>query len=424
MEYPNRHNSHILENKSEIFFKQFIPPEWVLNKYQIDYGLDYNCEIVEKNQVIGVNFSIQLKAKKQERNKGFVIINNLKRGTIKRWKNRLEPIMIIVYIEKDNCAYWDWIYENTFDLIKTNNYYQIKINKKNRLNKIDWQEIENYVKRVFANKNSLHDFPLKTDNIMLNDAWRFYFNRKFEKALIMFKEFKTNGKSIEVLNAIALCEYELYHYQEALISINKAIGIKKIPILLLNKASILTECGDLSKNEKYLLLAKEIFEELLKNEKNSVLYYNYANCLKSLKKYKLARDYYKKSIQLNPNNDQGWKNLGSTYFELGEHLLEIKCYDNALKLNPKLSEALFSKGNTILNIYGDANTGLRLMLKAIRINRDNKYEIAFPYVYFWIAEAYFSLGKYKIAVKWNEKGLNLNPIDEYFIKQKERFLGK
>ncbi len=67
MDFPNRHRNHQIEELSERFFKSHIPIEWVTNKFVIDYGTDYNCEIAVNEGMTGRNFSVQLKGKEHER---------------------------------------------------------------------------------------------------------------------------------------------------------------------------------------------------------------------------------------------------------------------------------------------------------------------------------------------------------------------
>ena len=102
---PNRHRNHEIETLSERYFQNFIPISWVVNPFRLDYGTDYNCEITVDNKVSGMNFSVQLKGKETELDKEFIKII-LKKTTITRWLNRLEPTMIIAFIVDENKAFW------------------------------------------------------------------------------------------------------------------------------------------------------------------------------------------------------------------------------------------------------------------------------------------------------------------------------
>ncbi len=61
--YPIRDDNAILESVSEQYFKEHLPAAWIREKPQADYGVDLNVTLVVNNEVIGLNFSVQLKAK-------------------------------------------------------------------------------------------------------------------------------------------------------------------------------------------------------------------------------------------------------------------------------------------------------------------------------------------------------------------------
>lgn len=54
--------AHVNEDKSEDIFKKHIPVEWIIRKIPKDYGIDYEIEIVENEEVTGKQIWIQLKS--------------------------------------------------------------------------------------------------------------------------------------------------------------------------------------------------------------------------------------------------------------------------------------------------------------------------------------------------------------------------
>jgi len=418
---PIRPRNHILETISENYLRTQIPPEWILSKSEIDYGTDFNCEVSIENQVIGTNFSIQLKAKEKDENETFVLVKKLKKGTINRWLKRLEPTAIVVYVEELKEAFWTWIEKDTFDLTKKNKTYQIKIPKTNILSLTDWKKLHADVEIIFSKRYRLYELPKNITKIEEQETWNLYINHNYPLALLGFnKLIKIDSENPLFWNSIAICEYQLYNYKKALIAINKALELKDDNSIRLNKASILTEYGTELQDDHLLELAIKEYNQLLPDNFDNNVLYNYANCQKALKQFVVAKDSYEKSLQINPNNAKAWKNLGSVYFELQNHNLEIVCYDNALEIEPNLSEAIFSKGVTTFKIFGKTEQGLELMIKAEKLDANKNYELSFPYVYFWIAEAYLDLKNIEKASKWNKKGLTINPIDNYFIQQSDR----
>ncbi|MFW6046509.1 MAG: tetratricopeptide repeat protein [Candidatus Woesearchaeota archaeon] len=413
---PSRHRNHEIEELSERFFKNNIPPSWIINKFHIDYGTDYNCEISLDKKVTGINFTVQLKGKETDSKHYYITIDKIKRSTINRWLNRLEPTMIIVYIVDENEAYWCWFEKNKVDLSEPKQNFRIKISRENKISKINWDSIVNYLEKVFSRKNLLYELPDKDTN---ENVWNLFFNKEFNKALPKFKELTKTYNKGDIWNALSICHYELFHYQDALIAINKAIELHKDNMLLLNKAAILTEQGILYNDKIKLKQAKELYQNLIETGEDSAeLHYNYANALNNLGEYEESIKEFIISLEINPNYAEAWKNLGSVYYKFGDHEKEINCYDKALTIKPKLQEALFSKGNTLFFVFKKFDKGLELMIESTKIS--NRFEYHFPYVYFWIAEAYLGLKKYNFAIQWNKKGLKNNPSDKYLLKQKER----
>lgn len=423
MDLPKRHKNHVIETKSEIFLKSKIPYSWVLNPFSIDYGTDFNCEIVIDENVTGMNFTIQLKGKEKEINNDYVNLN-LKKSTLKRWNNRLEPTMIVAYVVEENEAYWHWFQEADVNLTLPNNSYKIKISKHNKLSLLDWNLIVEKIKDIFSKKHLLYSLPIL--NNKNKDAWNLYFEGKYEAALpLLYEIIKDDSKDSIVYEAIAICEFILFNYTKAILNINKALELNKNNSnILSNKASILIEIGSLNNDNNKIDEGIKILEFVLEKEKNksSNLYYNLGTTYFRRLNYKLAIEFFLKAIQINPNNTDYWNNLGNAYMITGNHDLEMICYDNALKINPNKAETLFSKGSSMFRYLKKVDEGLELMLKSSQLT--NRYEIDNPNFFFWIAEAYIYKNDLKNALIWNEKGLIFFSNDFYLLNQSIRLKSK
>lgn len=416
-EKPIRHASHILEEKSERFFLNCIPDNWVKNKINKDYGIDYFVDIVDKNNVTGMNFSVQLKGKNKELNKKFITIP-IKRSTFNYWIARLEPILLIVYIEDENEGYFKWIHKNSIDLTRKNTTFRILIDRDQKLSKLNWEATKKSIEKIFNRKflleNSEVDFFVG-DNEKV--AWKNYLQGNIELALHYFNIVLKTNESKFVLNAVAMCYYSIYDYTKALIYINKALKISNDEILFLNKASILVEDGILKNQIEKLEEAKKIFRIYINGSDEYQTHYNYANALSHLplqEDWILAEKEYKISLNLNPNHAQAWKNLGSLYFKFEKYEEELNCYDKALILNAELPQALMSKGITLYKIFKKTKKGLEFMLKSYNIVGYN-LPLRFPQGFFWIANAYFDLKDYDSCFNWITLGLDHNPADKYLI---------
>jgi tetratricopeptide (TPR) repeat protein len=421
VDLPTRHRNHEIETLSERYFKNCIPVSWVVNSFNIDYGTDYNCEIGEDRGVTGINFTVQLKGKETEVNKDNILVS-LKRSTLNRWFNRLEPTMLIAYIVDENEAFWIWVENNLVDLTSLNQSFTIKIPRHNKLSIVNWIDIASSVKLIFSRKHFLYTIPQINDQN--REAWDLYFGNKLEKALPLFYDLlKEKGNDISVLEAIALCEYKASNYQKALIYINRALEISEDANILLNKASILTEQGSFENNKEKINEALKIYNKLIESEFISAsLYYNLGSALTKLEQYESSITYFKKAIFLEPNNPEIWNNLGNSYMNSGQHNLEMDCYDRALSLDPNLSETLFSKGSSLFRYFGLKEDGLKLMLRATELT--DRHELDNPYVFFWISECYLSKEDYRNSEIWNDKGLLFFPTDNFLLFQKERIKSK
>ena len=423
---PQRTSNHILETKSKKHFDRHVPDEWVVNEFKSDYGTDLNVEVAENNDVTGLSFSVQLKSKETEKDTGFVNVDGIKRSTINRWLKRLEPTMITCYVADKEESFWIWFDGNTVDLTAKNQKFRIKIPIKNRLSLIDWNDLVINLKSINSRKHLLFEMP-KLDFSTLTDAeniaWSFYLSRNYGKAQFFFTELLEDNSTPELWNALATCQYQLYHYPDALESVNKALHLSPDDISILgNKACILTEFG-IYKNDKLRgLEGKKIFEKIALLEDDYDIHFNYANALTFLEEFEQAETQYKKALSKNSNYAEVWKNLGSLYHKMGNYEKEFECYDRALEIDPEKAEALMSKGTTLFKIYGNPKEALKLMLKSFEVSND--FNKAFIAGYFWISEVYQSLNDYENAGIWTSKGLKVDPGDDYLLNQQAHILCK
>jgi tetratricopeptide (TPR) repeat protein len=255
-------------------------------------------------------------------------------------------------------------------------------------------------------------------------AWTLYRHGEYEAAAVKFKMLlKMNDKDIRAWQALAWCQYSLFHYNEALASVNCAISLdNNDKSTLLLKACILTEGGIQNGLKVNLLLAKDIFETIMIHSKHWVYHYNYGNVLHALGEYEAAKQEFLLAIECDPQQASVWKNLGAIYFYLHDHKKEINCYDKALAINSELPEALASKGVTLLRIFGKAQEAADLILKAIEI--DNSIAIRWPLAWYWLSQAYYKMGNLSEALRQVDAGLEIVPHHAGLLNLKALILPK
>jgi tetratricopeptide (TPR) repeat protein len=424
MPKPVRHDSHILETESNKFFINQIPNEWIVDKPEHDYGVDYNVNIAINNEVTGLSFSAQLKSKKKDKDSDFTIIK-LKHTTLSLYNTMLAPVLLVAYIQEEEEAYWCWYNDLNIDLTKQQKTFSIKILKTNKLSQTNWGEIVKYVQSIFSIKTLVDGIKsLEYDEISNSEllAWRYYYSSDYENAIFYFKNLlRNNPDNVTVLEGLSQSQYETFNYKEALFNINKAIELSGEQNQYLTKACILAEDGIQNRIKGKILEARNIFKQFLRSGSNQALYhYNYANTLSQLGQYQEAIEHYKKCLKINPNQAGAWKNLGQVYWDIHEHEKEMECYNKALAINPKLPQALFSKGTTLSRVYEEYEEALKLMFEALEYEEEMIHNYA--YGYFEIAYAYEKLNKINDSLIWINKGLDFYPEDLYYLNFKSNLL--
>lgn len=415
--FPERHEHSTLEAISETFFRNHLPPSWIIDK-PVDFGIDLNVTPVINGNVLGLNFSVQLKAQNDTKGK---LETRLKKTTLNYLFNRLEPIMIVLYDKKTNRAYWKWLIQDDFDLTKNVLTYSVRFSIEQTLSIIDWQTVCDYVQRIFKVKNRLLtslEFDLfNTDSEPEIKAWAHFVNHNYQEAILYFRRLiqQPSPKPIWLL-ALAQSEYQIYDYTNALIDINKVLDVDKDDNILLTKGCILAEDGIRHNDVHKLREAEKIFEDLYQRNPSATHAYNYANTASKLGKLDLAEELYKTSLNANPNYAEAWKNLGQLYYDLGKHELEMKCYENALRIDPELMQAKASKAITAGVIYKQYRRSIKVLLECVDQSRIIHSE--FPQIYYWLGLFYLKVGKVHDALDWINKGLNNNPGNRHLINLK------
>ncbi len=413
---PINHPNSVLEKVSELNFRTRLPSQWLVDK-PIDVGIDLIVSLVQNNQVTGLNFAVQLKAKQNCRGKLSV---KLKKSTLNYLFNRLEPAMVVLYDQAANEFYWKWLIYSDFDLSKPQTSYTISFDKNQSGNKFDRGSIETYVQRIFKIQKWLltsQEYDLFNSSSEVEaKAWSHYFTGNRSEAIFHFRRLlKIENKAIWYL-ALAQCEYDIHEYARALHSINLALELDTSDNVLMTKASILAEDGIVRKDRYKLLEAEKIFSQLHLKAPTAINCYNYANTLNHLNQATKAEELYKYALKLKPNFAECWKNLGQLYTDNGEFKSALKCYNQALKINPVLPQAVVSKAINIGFASKKYLEGLELLWKGIKLDAD--IFLKYPRVFYWLSFFYMKLGDWNEALIWVNRGLEHQPGDSFLINQK------
>lgn len=149
--YPKRHRSHSLEEKSINFFQRHLPEDWNVNRVYKDYGQDLNIEIAEDGVYKSLELVIQIKSSNKPSRLGDAESQRFKVSTYNYLQRNLRVVMIFKFVESENEAYWMFLKDVVFPN-QANETFALHIPRNNRLTKINWQDIVDYVEHVTDKK--------------------------------------------------------------------------------------------------------------------------------------------------------------------------------------------------------------------------------------------------------------------------------
>ena len=148
MSFPIRHENHTLEQESETFFLGKIPQDWVPNKPQQDYGVDFQIGITEDRELRGLEILVQLKAseKSGDNEDSEDIILNV--STYNYLRNLLTVVMLIKYVKASNEAYWVLLRDIEPPKDENQKSFTVHIPKTNIVSTIDWEHLASIVRDI------------------------------------------------------------------------------------------------------------------------------------------------------------------------------------------------------------------------------------------------------------------------------------
>lgn len=423
MELPQNHRNHVLERKSVKFFNQCMPDEWVVNEIPNDYGIDLSVEICINNQLTGLNFSVQLKSTERAEHELYAK-PLLEKSTLNYLRVRLEPTMLVMYDASANEAYWSWISDFEIDYKNLKATRTFLIPKLKTLGEMPIGTIISHVEHIFNAKSFLSDADItkiKDDDEL--KAWAAYYHKDYEQSAYLFGRLVIQkGLPYSAYQALAWSYYYCFRYKKALSTINRVIEIDKTRESLLIKACIMAEYGASDGDRSKVLQARNIFYKYLGENDGAEILYNYGNTFFSLGAWEEAKEQYLKSLEKNSVNAECLKNLGTTYYHLNDHERELECYKRALEIKPYLTQALFSKGVTLAQVFKQYEDALILFNQVLSTGND----LVEQYVsgLYWVATCYEEVGDLEMALKWINKGLEYEGENVYLLQFKTNLLGR
>ena len=149
--FPIRHENHTLEEKSIIFFRQYLPTDWNVNSIDRDYGQDLNIEIAEDRVYRGLEFIVQLKSSHLPDINGTDERQTLRIATYNYLWDNLRVVLLVKFVEEENEAYWILL-KDVPKPNQDNETFTIRIPRQNRLSQLNWNDIADYVRYITQKK--------------------------------------------------------------------------------------------------------------------------------------------------------------------------------------------------------------------------------------------------------------------------------
>jgi tetratricopeptide (TPR) repeat protein len=148
-------------------------------------------------------------------------------------------------------------------------------------------------------------------------------------------------------------------------AITKVEGLEKdLSKSIIERDSLLFE----HKQETLILRASDAFQK----GNNALL----------TKKYKKAIFYYRKTIELRPNDAHAYNNLGNAYNESENYSKAIDCYSEAIQIKPDYASAYYNMG-IVYQRNNDFDTALDSYKKAARLAHNGVQKWLKDGGYYW-----------------------------------------
>lgn len=148
--FPQRPESHQLEEKSERFFRNALPGNWTVDRPSNDYGVDLKVDIFEGTDATGLELLVQLKASAQANGTESESVQ-LKVSTYNLLWNKLQVVLLVKFIEAENEAYWILL-KDIPSPPQDQDTFTAHIPRGNRISNITWAGIVQYVRTVTDTK--------------------------------------------------------------------------------------------------------------------------------------------------------------------------------------------------------------------------------------------------------------------------------
>jgi len=142
-----------------------------------------------------------------------------------------------------------------------------------------------------------------------------------------------------------------------------------------------------------------------------------AQAAKKLILGKTSHAYYENAVGLNSKDTLAWNNKGLVLLNRGKYLESLACWDKAIEIDPKNPAVWVNKG-VALTYLGKGEEAIFCCDKALELDSENAG------LWYNKGSALFVFGRYAEALKCVEEAIRLDPKSDMFYKLKQLILQK
>lgn len=226
------------------------------------------------------------------------------------------------------------------------------------------KKAEFYYKRGLAFNNKNTDIWYNLGNL--------YFDLKnYDRAIACFKRvLYLKPDDIKALNNMAITYYKKGEKERGIKLLEQVI--QQYP----DRQKGYIDLATIYMKAKEFAKAEQVIKRGLEIKEDPEFYFVLGNMEYERKKYQKARKYYKRMIELAPNDPRGYNNLALVEIAMGNERTAIELYEKALEINPDYREAK-SNYNSLLKYLKKKEGGTLSMEKeAYRALMDENYQRA------------------------------------------------
>jgi tetratricopeptide (TPR) repeat protein len=114
----------------------------------------------------------------------------------------------------------------------------------------------------------------------------------------------------------------------------------------------------------------DLLQRSEKDPQNADIDSDIGNVYYDLGEYEKAVDYYRKSLDLRPNQPNVETDMAACLYYLGQYDTALKLLDNVLQYSPGFAQALYNKGIVLIHGKNDPENGIKIWEKLLQSDLD------------------------------------------------------